>query len=280
MSGDTAVLLRRTVAEFFSVDEGDVGPSFALTGHRGASSIARAALDAAIRRRMGLKAASIYTANTFGELQAALTGEAPSPALATAQAANAGVSPTPTATTPDSLLACGVDLELIANLPPADDCWTDPFYTATFAPAEIAYCLVQPDPAPHFCARWCAKEALKKCEPALGACRPNLLEVAHEASGAPFLIHHVDGTARRLPHAVSLSHTELAAVAVVVRAEAPVASPALLPTPSVAEAASAAESAVSHTRRGRGGVVAATVLALAALAIAAVALWRTFLTPP
>jgi phosphopantetheinyl transferase (holo-ACP synthase) len=158
-------------------------------------------------------------------------------------------------------------MELVANLPAVGDCWSDPFYRETFAPAEIAYCLVQPEPAPHFCARWCAKEALRKCDPAFAATALNALEVAHETSGAPYLLHHVAGAARRLPHALSLSHTGLAAVAVVVRVEVP-DSPTAPADPAPVVAAPAAN-------RGGSAVVAA-LLALAALGVSVAALYRTF----
>lgn len=72
---ETATLLRRTVAEFFEVDEGQVGPSFSLQARRG--SIARAALDAAIRSRVGLKSQAVYSAATFGELEAEIAPDRP-----------------------------------------------------------------------------------------------------------------------------------------------------------------------------------------------------------
>jgi phosphopantetheinyl transferase (holo-ACP synthase) len=254
MATDQAVTLRRAVAEFFAVEEGDVTPAFPLAGPRGASSITRAALDAAIRRRVGVKSRTVYTAKTFGELEAEIApGAIPVPTPLPSSIPDA-----PAASTP---LGCGVDMELVENLPRADDCWTDGFYLATFAPAEIAYCLVQPEPALHFVARWCAKEALRKCDPAFSTVELKDLEVAHEPAGAPYLVHHIGGSPRRLPHALSLSHTALAAVAVVVRAPVAMPSPLILPLPP--------PPAPVASRRGGW-------LALAALVIALWALYRTF----
>jgi 4'-phosphopantetheinyl transferase superfamily len=63
-------------------------------------------------------------------------------------------------------ITCGVDIEMVVSLPVVADYWSDAFYCATFTPAEIAYCLLQDQPLVHFAAHWCAKEALKKCDPA------------------------------------------------------------------------------------------------------------------
>src|SRR5436305_184786 len=58
-------LLRRTVAEFFEVETEKVGPEFALSGPRMQGSIARYALAAAIRRRVGTPVAAVHTAATY-----------------------------------------------------------------------------------------------------------------------------------------------------------------------------------------------------------------------
>ena len=145
------------------MDEDEVGPTFSLHGRRGQGSIARAALDALIRRRVGLTARSVYTARTYGELEAELVPGAASttaPAISSPGPSGNGQSIAP----PTGVVQCGIDIELIDHLPRVADCWEDSFYRDHFAPAEIAYCLSQETPAVHFTARWCAKEALKKCD--------------------------------------------------------------------------------------------------------------------
>src|SRR3954452_2447145 len=72
MASDTGDRLRRAVAEFFEVEEEVVGPAFSLQGRRGQGSIARAALDSVIRRRVGLTSRAVYSARTYGELEAEL----------------------------------------------------------------------------------------------------------------------------------------------------------------------------------------------------------------
>src|SRR4051812_31539340 len=106
MATDQAVTLRRAVAEFFAVDEGDVTPAFPLAGPRGASSITRAALDAAIRRRVGVTSRTVYTAKTFGELE---TETAPG-AIPVPTPLPSPIPDAPAASTP---LGCGVDMELV-----------------------------------------------------------------------------------------------------------------------------------------------------------------------
>jgi phosphopantetheine--protein transferase-like protein len=266
---EAATLLRKTVAEFFEVDEGQVGPSFSLQGRQG--SIARAALDAAIRGRVGLKSQAVYSAKTFGELEAEIAPGSASPAPVSVPA------PVPVAPAPGigiSGASCGVDLELIASLPIAVDAWEHDFYRAHFTPSEIAYCLRQPEPLTHFAARWCAKEALKKSDRAFLAVEPKQIEVVLDESGAPRL-EYSDGSgpSRRLPHAVSLSHTSHAAIAVVVRVDPPpppspmVVAPVIAPpTPSEAPA----RPAEPPRRRGSLLLVALNLLAigLALLALA------------
>jgi phosphopantetheinyl transferase (holo-ACP synthase) len=114
-------------------------------------------------------------------------------------------------------IACGIEIAMVESLPVVIDYWRDAFYSATFTPAEIAYCLLQDRPLVHLAARWCAKKALQKCDPAYLQADLRLLEVRVSARGAPYLCAVVDGHSTRLPFAVSLAHTTQAAVAVVVR---------------------------------------------------------------
>jgi phosphopantetheine--protein transferase-like protein len=267
---EAATLLRKTVAEFFEVDEGQVGPSFSLQTRQG--SIARAALDAAIRGRVGLKSQAVYSAKTFGELEAEIApGSSPASTLAPAAVP---VAPAPALGVGGSGASCGVDLELIANLPVAVDAWEHDFYKAHFTPSEIAYCLRQPEPLTHFAARWCAKEALKKSDRAFLAVDPKQIEVVLDEAGAPRL-EYSDGSgpSRRLPHAVSLSHTSHAAIAVVVRVDPP---PSPLPVVPVIAPPTLVEAPArpAEPPRSRGSLLL-VALNLLAIGLALLALART-----
>jgi phosphopantetheine--protein transferase-like protein len=267
LQSDRAVRLRQAVAEFFEVSESEVGTTFSLQSRRGQGSIARAALDSLIRRRVGLTARSVYSARTYGELEAELTPGAVTTTASTPSVTSApepsidGQLPCPTAGT----VRCGIDIELIDHLPRADDCWEEPFFRDHFAPLEIAYCLLQETPAVHFTARWCAKEALKKCDGAFLATAPKDLEVVADGTGAPFLVHHAGGGTCRLPHAVSLSHTAHVAVAVVIKVDPA----AVVPVPHDL-------SPVSAIASPRAASPLPTLLGLVALGMALGALVRTF----
>jgi phosphopantetheine--protein transferase-like protein len=269
--------LRATVADFFGVDAGAVGPAFPLNGRQGEGSIARAALDAAIRRRVGRKATTVYTATTLGQIEAELFPDgsrevAPEPETSINVPTMPAPAPASDGPVASGGVSTGVDIESVAALPEADDYWEHSFYQATFTPAEIAYCVAQPSPRPHFASRWCAKEALRKCDRAMMGVPLNAIEVVRDASGAPALRRQVGGEWRPLPHALSLSHTHDAAVAVVVAlAEIPRHSPVVeTPPPPPVEAAPP-----PPARRGFGGMIQAALL-LASLAMAALALYRTY----
>src|SRR5262245_52327489 len=204
-ASETAARLRSAVAEFFEIDEGAVGPAFSLQGRRGQGSIARAALDSMLRRRVGLTSRAVYCARTYGELEAELVPDQ----ARVAAPADGGRRRLETEAAPPAVdrpaagaVRCGIDIELIDHLPRADDCWEDPFYRDHFTPAEIAYCLLQETPALHFTARWCAKEALKKCDGVFLATALKHVEIVVDDAGAPFLVHHARDGVRRLPHAV------------------------------------------------------------------------------
>ncbi len=280
----TAEALRATVAEFFGTQPEQIGPDFPIAGPRIQGSMSKALLDAAIRRRTGVKATVVHTAKTYAEIEAAVLGlPQPAPgsrtaaATAVGSASGAAAACVPAASPGAAGIACGVDVETVESLPRADDHWSHEFYKANFTRAEIAYCLMQDAPATHFCGRWCAKEALKKCDAAFLKEEMSHLEVVSHPSGAVSLRHHGAGGAVDLPHALSLSHTPLVAVAVVVRggglpgAQLPEATAGAPPTPALPHES-------PDRPRGPGGrqlVMLAVLAAVGALVVAVASLVRT-----
>ncbi len=111
---------------------------------------------------------------------------------------------------------CGVDLENPDTLPYAIDYSLHPFYVDNFTLDEIEYCATQRDPRLHFTARWCAKEAVKKCLPKLFTVDNRQLEVRKRTTGAPFLVLLSAHGDKPLPVSLSLSHCGQLAIAVVV----------------------------------------------------------------
>ena len=247
----TPETLQDVIATLLGMAPADVHPAIAFAGTRLQGSLARTRLYTAIEQQLGVACQAAYTARTYGELHAAIYGTAPAVAVPHAPASPLASEPhVPHSGAPPSI-ACGIDIEMVENLPVVLDYWSDAFYSATFTPAEIAYCLLQDQPLVHFAARWCAKEALKKCDPAYLQVDLRTLEVTLSASGAPYLCAVADGHSAPLPFAVSLSHTAQAAVAVVVKVPATpgvrsVGTPAVLPAVTASPAASAAGESCWH----------------------------------
>ncbi|MGE3539065.1 MAG: 4'-phosphopantetheinyl transferase superfamily protein [Candidatus Tectimicrobiota bacterium] len=218
----TSTTLQNIVATLLEVEPAAVQPELTFAGTRLQGSLARTRLYTAINQQLGIACQAAYTARTYDELHTALYGAGPgSPDHRTTAAL---VVPGPPGqrhaeqrhgTQPG--VACGIDIEMVTNLPVVADYWNEAFYSATFTPQEIAYCLLQEQPLIHFAARWCAKEALKKCDPTYLPADLRTLEVAVSPGGAPSLCLVAEGHSTPLPFAVSLSHTSQVAVAVVVQ---------------------------------------------------------------
>lgn len=171
----------------------------------------------------------------------------------------AGLAPTP----PPGL-RCGVDIERISNIPESADPWTDPFYLQNFTKDEIAYCLLQDRPRMHFAARWCAKEALGKCDPSYAALPMNGVELMpNETGGMSLSCVGEGGVPTLLPVAVSVSHTDDVAIAMVVE------------NPQTDDSSEGDLSSRVEENAGDGiggGVVALLILWLAVVSVAVVAL--------
>jgi phosphopantetheinyl transferase (holo-ACP synthase) len=92
-------------------------------------------------------------------------------------------------------------------MPPAADYREDAFYTMNFAPAEIAYCILQSNPVASFTGLFAAKEAIVKAD--------NLF--LNQAFHTIFIDHLPNGKPIHPNFSLSISHTAGFAVAVAVR---------------------------------------------------------------
>lgn len=210
--------LKQIVADLFETSPDAIDTGFSLRHPRMQSSAGRGALAAAIHRKLGVYCPKAFTASHYGQLEAAVFG-GPSPEVAAPATAPAGAAATqiPAAALSVGIpgVRLGVDIEMVDSMPDVPDFWTAPFYQSHFTPAEIAYCLRQEQPRMHFAARWCAKEALAKCEPRFAAVDPATIQVRALPDGRPVL-EVLNGTEpRRIDFSVSLSHTPVMAIAVV-----------------------------------------------------------------
>jgi phosphopantetheine--protein transferase-like protein len=161
-------------------------------------------------KRLGLALPASAKPATFAGLLVLLSGE---PVLATVTVGK--VAPTAAPAVSGTLLV-GLDVEDIRSLPIASDYWEHEFYRGTFARSEIAYAVIEADPRTHFAGFWCAKEALRKCDPSFAEVSFDQIAVAHQPDGRPYLTLASDAGPERLRHAVSISHTADVATAVVV----------------------------------------------------------------
>lgn len=188
------------------VDGIDTGTSLAILDN----SLGEAKLRLGLKR-MGLKLPPGVRPSSFGDLCELLSGKEPQP-----------VQPAPHEGPPAAVssaldgLSVGLDVQDVSSLPAAADYWEDAFYLATFAKPEIAYAVMKPEPRIHFAGFWCAKEALRKCDPWFAGVEPLATVVTHEAGGRPFLVWNGPAGETRLRHALSISHSGAIAMAIVV----------------------------------------------------------------
>ena len=207
--------LKQVVAELFEADPKAVNADFVLSTRRMQGSLARAKLDAAIRNRLGIKSRAVYSVKSYGELQNALLG-----ATSQVSESNGSTAIESTGTNSElstvlagktlgfeSSLRCGIDIEMVDGFPEVDDYWKDTFYINSFSSTEIAYCSLQEFPRMHFAARWCAKEALKKCDPSYLKEDMNNMELISASDHPPILRCNRGNKPDVIPVAVSISHT-------------------------------------------------------------------------
>ena len=104
--------------------------------------------------------ADYWDIKDFGGLQKRMVGQRDSTAVHT-------INKEELATVSSSVLednepSIGIDIEQISNMPIVNDYREDEFYTMNFVPAEIAYCILQSNPAASFAGLFAAKEAIVK----------------------------------------------------------------------------------------------------------------------
>ena len=92
------------------------------------------------------------------------------------------------------------------------------FLDRCFTPAEQTYCLSKIDPAPHFAARFAAKEAVIKALSGMDLYLDiNKIEITNNKIGRPYITFLTDNkTIISLKADLSLSHSETDAIAFVI----------------------------------------------------------------
>ena len=118
-----------------------------------------------------------------------------------------------------NIIGIGVDIESIQRFRDKPFAENEKFYRRIFTPLEIEYCLSKNDPYPHFTARFCAKEALKKAIPQDLFIGWKEVEVRNDKTGKPsvhFLKPHNKSSIKDYIVNISLSHDKTQAIAFVI----------------------------------------------------------------
>lgn len=207
--------LRQLAATLLMVPVEEVGPETSLSSLH--TSFDRVKLGLGLKR-LGLSLTSQSLPATFGGLQRALAG--PSASLVVEKSMNT-VPLAPAGHSANSGWRVGIDIQEMSSLPSAADYWEHEFYQGVFSKAELAYAVVQSEPRRHLAGFWCAKEALRKCDSSFAKTELNLISVLHEETGRPYLTCATPAGQVQLPHAVSISHANELATAVVIAGVSP-----------------------------------------------------------
>jgi phosphopantetheinyl transferase (holo-ACP synthase) len=227
------------------------------------SSLGSARLALALKRA-GLRLPGDAVPPTFRDLELALNGNAAAPA----SSGTVSVPMTTPANNSFGGLQVGLDVQDINALPLADDYWDHEFYKEHFDKSEIAYAVVKPEPRTHLAGFWCAKEALRKCDPAFAGTAFATTAVMHDPDGRPWLLLVTPTGRVRLPHALSVSHSGQIASAVVVSGSVLPAAPSPpLPEPKALESRPVPPPQSSRT--AGLGVVAGVLVVVVIIAILA-----------
>lgn len=242
--------LREILTTLLMLAPGELQPETSLKSLDSSLGTARLALAL---KRAGLRMPAGAIPPTFRALELALNGSTMPPELPETVSSSAP----PPANNLLEGLQIGFDIQDITALPLADDYWDHEFYRQNFDKSEIAYAVVKPEPRTHLAGFWCAKEALRKCDPAFASVAFATTAVMHDAVGKPCLLSVSPAARVRLPHALSISHSGQIASAVVVSMPAshltPAREPQSMPVPP------------PESSRTNGLAVLAGVLALAAI---------------
>lgn len=139
---------------------------------------------------------------TYGQLVSNINGKE---ATGINIAEPAIVSISPLSSTHES--SVGIDMENISAMPVVIDFREDAFYKMNFAPAEIAYCILQHNPYASFAGLFAAKEAIVKADNAFKNKNFNSIIIDHLPEGKPVFPGFQ----------LSISHTNDTAVAIAIK---------------------------------------------------------------
>ena len=149
----------------------------------------------------GFIVADYTSVKTFGQLSSILDGKE---IITAAEAITTEASFSAAGNNESSI---GIDVEMISTMPPANDYREEAFYKMNFAPAEIAYCILQPNPVASFAGLFAAKEAIVKADNIYKNKPFHSIVIDHLPTGKPVYPGFQ----------ISISHTADTAIAVAVK---------------------------------------------------------------
>jgi phosphopantetheine--protein transferase-like protein len=162
--------IKEIVSAFTKVPVGDIGPATPVDRQAVKSSILLHRMYARLAEE-GIVVENHSAIKTFSDL--------------VGKGGNINTSGIETSGTTPAGAGLGIDIEDLSALPRTHDFRKDEFYTMNFTSAEIAYCVLQPDPYASFAGLFCAKEAIVKAD---GRHRPglfNTIGITHDPEGRP-----------------------------------------------------------------------------------------------
>jgi len=205
---------QKIVAQFLRQEPGAIRDETVIDRRALAGSVLVHRMFASLQKA-GIHVADRSDIHTFGDLKRYLSGIPP------AVVQDSDGKDEPPRQGQDGV-ALGVDIEVVTNLPSADDFRDEPFYTQNFSPREIAHCLMQAEPIVSFAGKFAAKEAIIKADNSLQKTPFNHLEILNDARGKPYYRDFV----------LSISHTPQYAVAVAVKGTAGQGRPSVMMRPT------------------------------------------------
>jgi holo-[acyl-carrier protein] synthase len=183
-------------------------------------------LQSALERKFLRQLRPLTWSMTIEEVVAATSGaEPPGPAVSPAvtsvkpglHAPASGPFGGRTRVVPPGLsLGHGVDIQEIAALPATGGDFAEAFFQQHFTAAEIAGGARRTDARTHLCGLWCAKEAVRKSDPALAALTPAEIVIEHDPDGRPRVRLMREDLNLQFQITLSISHSAAYAVASVI----------------------------------------------------------------
>lgn len=193
--------LKSIVSKYIKVTADQLTPQTVIDRSAVASSIILHRMYAQLANE-GIVVNDYTLIKTYGQLLANINGKEISPVLA--ETLPAVVNPVAAVV---NELPVGIDIENIEALPVVNDFREDAFYTMNFAPAEIAYCILQSNPYASFAGLFAAKEAIVKADNSNKGKTFNSILIDHLPDGKPVYPGFQ----------LSISHTNETAVAVAIK---------------------------------------------------------------